>query len=345
MGKLIMAAILAAAVYFGYQWIWISEPTEVASNDNSGDEAVNFAEDPADSGGEAAASLDDPEDGDVPADFSVALKDAEATWEQYAADKGGDATLHAQAPSLAATYSKLLQQTYNKPALKKIQLQLVKRRLTPLAERIFFSSKSYKDDKSGLLVYHEIKSGERLDNIGREYGMSWEFINIMRGKKPNDEVYRPGEILKLINAKQQGYLLHIDKDDFYMDIYARGVFVKRYAIGHGAHESETPTGETFIEAREKYPQWTDPKTNQVYLYGQEGHILGPVWLAFSKEIGKSGLGIHGYTGDGQATGVLASNGCIRMKNEEALELYYLMVKTSKGPPFITRAPMKVRIVE
>ena len=111
-----------------------------------------------------------------------------------------------------------------------------------------------------------------------------------------------------------------------MDLYIGGIFARRFEIGHGADETPTPTGTTQITAREFKPQWTDPKTNRVYEYGEPGHILGPVWLAFDDKIGVNGLGIHGYTGDGQATGVRASNGCIRMKNDETRLLYKILVR-------------------
>ena len=44
---------------------------------------------------------------------------------------------------------------------------------------------------------------------------------------------------------------------------------------------------------------------------------------------------------------MESNGCVRMENEDALMVYNLMVKCQfgSGGQFITRAPMKVEIVE
>ena len=135
-----------------------------------------------------------------------------------------------------------------------------------------------------------------LDNIGRTYGMSSELINLMRGADADSGQYRAGESIKLVNVKESGYRLHVDKSDFYMDVYVGEFFAKRFRVGHGAPQTPTPVGTTWIESREKFPQWTNPKTGEVFNYGEEGHILGAVWMRFNNAIGKSGLGIHGYTG-------------------------------------------------
>ena len=345
MGKFVTIIILGVIGYFGYQWFGSAETVEQqpTSTDGGDGSVPDFSEGSAQNGDQA--DLANPENPGVKAEFSAALKEAEALWKQYQ-DEKTDATLHDKAPSLAGMYSQLLLATYNKPALKKVQLQLVKERLNPLSKRLFFSSKSYKNDDSGLFVYYTIKSGDLFPAIGRKYGMSEQFINVLRGRDAGNEVYGVGDELKLVDAKQQGYFMHIDKSDFYMDVFVCGVFIRRYPIGHGAIETETPTGETYVESRVLHPQWTNPKTKQVFNYGEPGHILGPVWMAFNKEIGKSGLGIHGYTGDGQATGVRGSNGCIRMKNEQAVELYNILVPAAYyNSGFKSRAPMRVRIVE
>ena len=82
-------------------------------------------------------------------------------------------------------------------------------------------------------------------------------------------------------------------------------------------------------------------------YGDPRHIIGPVWLRLnSAGIGKDGIGIHGYTGQGPAVGDKLSNGCIRMRNEDAIEVFNIMTPcetTATG--FITRAPMTVIIEE
>ena len=153
--------------------------------------------------------------------------------------------------------------------------------------------------------------------------------------------------MKIIHAKEKGYDIHIDKSDFSLDLFVAGIFAKRYVIGHGAVETPTPTGTTFIDAREREPTWYEPSSNAEIPYGDPRHIIGPVWMRFNADaLGQSGLGIHGYTGEGAATQVKASNGCIRMANEDARELYNILVPCGMySSGFMSRAPMRVTIVD
>jgi lipoprotein-anchoring transpeptidase ErfK/SrfK len=65
--------------------------------------------------------------------------------------------------------------------------------------------------------------------------------------------------------------------------------------------------------------WTAPD-GRVYQYGDEGYQLGERWIAFEDQPGASGIGIHG-THDEASIGTMCSNGCLRMKNEDVIELY------------------------
>ena len=131
-----------------------------------------------------------------------------------------------------------------------------------------------------------------------------------------------------------------------MDLFIGGIFAKRFAIGHGADITPTPTGSTHITAREFQPQWTDPKPTAFTNTVSPATSLALCGWPFDGKIGRNGLGIHGYTGDGQATGVKGSNGCIRMNNDEANMLYHILVPCAihRGE-FTTRAPMSVTIVD
>jgi hypothetical protein len=282
--------------------------------------------------------------GELPAAIAALKSQTDAKWAELTA-AGTDPTTNQQAPALALAYSQVLKATYGRDDLNGLAQQLIDERLAPLAAKLFFSPTPYLKDSTGL--FELVPIDDKLDNIGRKYGMSYQFINIMRGSDAEDGLYHAGDQIKVVNVKEKGYFMHIDKAEFHMDVFVGDVFIRRYPIGHGAPETPTPAGTTEIRAREKYPQWTDPKTKRVFQYGEDGHILGPVWLAFTNSLGRSGLGIHGYTGaDGNATEVLASNGCIRMDNDQALELYNIVVPCGVfSGKFITRAPMKVTVID
>ena len=359
MKTFLVLVVLGVGGWFGYKWM-VVEPavateTETATT-NVAPPPASFGaameqEASAQGGGEAAAEVADPVDATstgataLSPELQALLDQADAQWTALSAGDRNPTT-EAQAITLAKQYTKVLQGLYQVDDSREQQAQLIAERLQPLADSIFFSPAPYLADDSGFVVNYNVKSGDILDNIGRTYGMSYHFINILRGEKVEDGNIRPGDRLKLFNLKDKGYAMRISKSEFLMDLFVGGIFARRFDIGHGEDITPTPAGTTFITAREREPQWTDPKTNTVYNYGEPGHILGPVWLAFDSKIGRNGLGIHGYTGDGQATGVRASNGCIRMKNDEARLLYNILVPCATiNGSFITRAPMKVTIVE
>jgi len=129
-----------------------------------------------------------------------------------------------------------------------------------------------------------------------------------------------------------GNRIEIDLSDFSLDLFIGGAFAKRYIITHGATDSPTPVGTTQLTNRVLHPAWTHPQSKEVYQYGDERNILGPVWLAFdAKLLGASGIGIHGYTGADAKMQVQASNGCIRMQNQDAEELYQLIAHPGRAP--------------
>lgn len=283
----------------------------------------------------------------VPLDQTLAaeIQAAEQTWATLAAT-GSDPVISNQAIALARSFTKAYRAMRNKPEHAAERQRLHDAYLAALGARLFLSPQRYPDDGSGLFAEHAIVSGDRLDPLGRSHGMSYQYINILRGRKDaEDGNLRVGERLKLVNAKTVGYELVVDKSDYAMDLYICGIFAKRYPIGIGAIGSETPTGTTFIEVREKHPAWTPPEGGPAVPYGDPRHIIGPVWLRLnSAGIGKDGIGIHGYTGQGPAVGDKLSNGCIRMRNEDAVEVFNIMTPcetTASG--FITRAPMAVII--
>lgn len=280
----------------------------------------------------------------LPADLKDLLKATDARWAELQAQ--GDPVTGPEAPSIAAKYTKIFAATWNRPDLKTLQDRLLPT-LTDLGKNIFLINTPYAQDASGVVKMHRVGK-ESLDDIGRQYGLSREHINMMRGRDVKDGAFNPGDLMKVIDTlKNRGFYIHIDKSDFTMDVIIAGIFCKRYSIGHGKAETPTPVGKTKIVAREKEMRWTDPKTKKVYKYGEEGHILGPVWMAFDPVIGRPGLGIHGFTGEGQVTGALVSNGCIRMNTPEAIELYNILVPAHKGNDgkFYERSTMRVEIAE
>lgn len=312
MRAFIILLILAAAVAGGWYW-YTHRPAESEAN-------------PFEPTTPLATKIDP-----LPAEAKKLLDEAESLWAQA----GGDATAPS-APRIARLYSQVLQAHYGLSGQHDAEAALVRDRLAPLGQALFFSKAKWVSDDTGLMAVHNVSPGENPDAIARSYGMSREFLNRLRGKDANSADLRSGESVKVVRIKDAGgYHIDIDLSDYTLDLFIGGVFAKRYVITHGAKESPTPVGKSQLVDRVWHPQWTHPQTKKVMAYGDPENILGPIWLPFdAKLLGASGIGIHGYTGADAQMQVQASNGCIRMQNDDAEELFQLISHPQRAPTSI-----------
>ncbi|MBA2479583.1 MAG: L,D-transpeptidase family protein [Planctomycetes bacterium] len=255
---------------------------------------------------------------ELPSETKRALEQADALWAQA----GAEAVTGDQATTLTAMYGRILQSLYNQPGMREHESRLIAERLAPLGTALFFSKSRYPTDATGTFAIHVVAAGENPDAIAKKYGMSRELLNRLRGRGVNDSNLSAGDALKVVKVKEKGFALRVDKGDYVLDCYVAGLFARRYACSIGAKSSPTPIGRARLANRVWHPDWTHPDTKQVLHYGDPGNILGPIWLPLSADdIGQSGIGIHGYTGDDAKSGAMVSHGCVRLKNEEAEELY------------------------
>lgn len=89
--------------------------------------------------------------------------------------------------------------------------------------------------------------------------------------------------------------------------------VKIYPVAVGAAVSPSPTGEFKIVTRVTDPTYYSPG---VVIPAGDNNPLGPRWIGLSKK----SFGIHG-TNEPRSIGRRASHGCVRMRNEDVLELF------------------------
>jgi lipoprotein-anchoring transpeptidase ErfK/SrfK len=101
-------------------------------------------------------------------------------------------------------------------------------------------------------------------------------------------------------------------------LFINGEFIKEYGVGLGK-DNKTPVGTFVIDRMLVNPDWYPPEGG-VIKYGEKGHLIGDRWLGFKDLPGLVGFGIHG-TNEPASIGTLCSNGCIRLLNEEAIELF------------------------
>lgn len=130
---------------------------------------------------------------------------------------------------------------------------------------------------------------------------------------------RVGTVLKVPTGKLS---LLVDKSDFSLYVLLDGVYIMRYLVGIG-RDGLTPEGRFVIVGKTAKPTWTDPKTGRVFKYGEAGHIIGSHWMRFSRDGRETSFGIHG-TVEPDSIGQAASDGCIRMLNDQVGQLFQMV---------------------
>ncbi len=353
MKKLVVLALIAGGLWYAWNRGWLGATADDAQDPvASAQDGIAIDGDdlqldtPPQSGNDSQPPANEGQRGSLPPDLAKRMARADAEWKRLV-EAGEDPTLHRQAPSLARIYSDALMATYNDPTLASLQRRLIDTRLTPLGDRLFFSRFIPDDPNLPMFVRHIVSSGENPDRIGRQYGMSAEHVMLVNDIDDPRRL-RAGDPLKVINVKEDGFFIHVSKSQFTLDFFICGLFARRYPVGIGHPETPTPVGRARIDLREWHPQWTTPE-GQVLPYGHPDNILGPVWLRLKQaEINQGGIGIHGFDGDpDQAVRVRGSNGCVRMRNDDAIQVYRMLtrVQYDSNGALLQRAPMWVRIVE
>lgn len=164
---------------------------------------------------------------------------------------------------------------------------------------------------------HVVQEGDSVKAIARKYGTTVELI--VRGnqlKRP--DMIRPGQHLKVFAGRMA---ITVGKSRNELLLSAEGRFFKRYRVGTGRYD-KTPLGSFAITERIPEPPWWRDDGRTVP-FGDKENILGTRWMAI-KATGTTpevkGYGIHG-TWDTNSIGKAESSGCIRLRNEDAEELF------------------------
>jgi Uncharacterized protein conserved in bacteria len=119
-----------------------------------------------------------------------------------------------------------------------------------------------------------------------------------------------------------------------LELYSGNEFVKSYPVAIGKPSTPTPQGSFSIINKEVDPVWIPPGKGYVVQSGPD-NPLGYRWMGFLPL-----YGIHG-TNAPWAIGLAVSNGCVRMHEEDAEELFEIV---GYGTPVrVTYDRSKVRI--
>lgn len=101
-------------------------------------------------------------------------------------------------------------------------------------------------------------------------------------------------------------------------LYEDDEAVASYPVAIGKSSTPTPTGEFKIFQLIENPIWKNPWTGQVTDPGPNS-ALGLRWIGFA-EMPNGVIGFHG-TPTLSSIGQAASNGCVRMRNEDVVALF------------------------
>ncbi len=178
------------------------------------------------------------------------------------------------------------------------------------AKAIFFQPKPH------YVEPYVVQEGDRLEVIAKKYQLSWEYVAKLNRTEPRR--VQVGQKLKVMKGP---FGAVVDLHDFALTVHLQGYYVKQYSIGIGK-DGSSPIGKFVVLNKLENPQYTGP-TGKVIEADDPANPLGERWI----DLGDS-YGIHG-TIDPDSIGKAASRGCIRMHDNDIIEVYNFLVKGSE----------------
>ncbi len=163
-----------------------------------------------------------------------------------------------------------------------------------------------------------VAKGDSLEKIARRFKTT--VAALQRGNRidPTNPLIYPGNVLRVYQAD---WNITVLKSHFVLLLQDGDQLFKLYTVGIG-RQNRTPVGIFQVENKLKEPVWTPP--GKVIPYGDPQNVLGTRWLGLVPVEGTNpawkGYGIHG-TWQPETVGTPASQGCVRMRNEEVNELF------------------------
>jgi len=160
-------------------------------------------------------------------------------------------------------------------------------------------------------VLHEVKSGDTLGKIAKQYNTTVELIR--RSNNLKGDTIRLGQKLRIWKGI---FSVLVDKSQNILILSSNNEVVKVYRVSTGA-DNNTPVGTFMIVNKLIDPVWF--KSGAIIPPESPKNVLGTRWMGFDIP----GYGIHG-TVEPETIGQPVTAGCVRMRNETVEELYSLL---------------------
>ncbi len=184
---------------------------------------------------------------------------------------------------------------------------------------------SEKPDEKAIELY-EIRQGDTLEGIARKF----KNLNGVKGSAMLVNNYKENSILRAgrkMRIPRGTWTIVVDKSLFRLHLCYEGAPFKEYKVAIGT-DQKTPAGKFVVGVRNPKPPWWPPAEMQIkeaqVKYGDPKNPLGEWWISLEHDL-YHGIGIHG-TNDPGSVGSKASNGCVRMLNEEVGEVAAIAYK-------------------
>jgi lipoprotein-anchoring transpeptidase ErfK/SrfK len=188
------------------------------------------------------------------------------------------------------------------------QRRPLRERLDPLVRKWILSPRP-----CSLTQSYTVIGGDSLDRIAKSQKTTID--QLVAVNRLDSDLIHPGDRLKVLDRPIR---IEVDKSEFRLDVLYDGGYLMSFPIGHGS-DGRTPSTTFEVNLRQKHPTWFPPNQPSVP-YGDPANPLGERWLGFESADGFRGFGIHG-TNEPETIGLEASEGCIRLVNEDVVALY------------------------
>ena len=167
-------------------------------------------------------------------------------------------------------------------------------------------------------VEYSIHSGDYLGKIAAKFNTPVALISVANGIDDPTRI-RIGQQLVLLDGNAHRFAVTVSKSRNDLVLTLDGAFFKRYRVATGKG-GKTPVGTYKVVDKIEHPTWHVAGRAPIP-YGDPDNLLGTHWLALDLE----GYGLHG-TWDPASLGSQASDGCVRLHNDDIKELYTILPK-------------------
>ena len=210
------------------------------------------------------------------------------------------------------------------------ETKAAKQMLNKVNETVVFSPRKFASDT--ITSTYDVKSGDRLDRIARQYEVTTELLQRINNL-PDPRRMKAGANLKVVSGPFHAL---VDKSDFTLEIWlgnpgeAKSMYVTSFPVGLGRDDS-TPTGTWIVETQKKLknPTYYSPRGEGVIQADDPDNPLGEYWIGLTgvdgHASGKQSYGIHG-TIRPDSIGKQESMGCVRLVNDDVAKVFELLVE-------------------